>query len=69
MLSKGYADLLEDGELPICGMRLMQYIDEDGKVKYRFRWAGDAAITEVIGLLELVKAHMLTKALKEEDID
>lgn len=49
----------ENNCIPLHGMRMLAYLNSEGVICYRFKHAGDVALTQVIGLLEMVKADVL----------
>lgn len=59
-----FQDLLPEGEsLAVVGIRILGYLNPDGRMAYRFRWSGDAQATEVIGLLDMIKTEMTLDSL------
>lgn len=60
-----YVDLIADTEMPLYGLRILCYLDSEGTKRFRFRWTGEGEITDLIGLLELIKGELLERALKE----
>lgn len=60
-----YGDIIPDDCLPVAGLRMIVFLTNTGETRYRFRWTGDAPVTEILGLLELVKGELLYKALAQ----
>lgn len=60
-----YVDLLSDDEFPLYGVRILCYLDSEGAKRYRFRWTGEGEITDLLGLLEMIKGELLERALRE----
>jgi hypothetical protein len=50
---------LPDGAMAQHGVLSVAYFDPDGNTKYGFSTQGDAPLSSLLGLLELVKAHLL----------
>lgn len=59
-----YGDILPKGAIPVCGMRILSYINSDGVLCYQFAQAGDTNVANVIGVIEMVKADILRAALE-----
>lgn len=58
-----YQDMMPEGAIPLHGLRMVAFLNSEGVICYRFRHAGDVAITQIVGLLEMVKADILNIAL------
>lgn len=54
-----YEDLLPEGGLPMSGFRLLSYINSKGQICYQFSQAGDVAVSQFLGLIELAKMDIL----------
>lgn len=54
-----YDDLLPEGALPMSGFRLLSYINSKGQICYQFSQAGDIAVSQFLGLIELAKADIV----------
>lgn len=68
---KNYEDILPENGLPICGFRMLSYINSKGQICYQFTQAGDVAVSQFIGLLELAKndimqAHSASRRLSDD---
>lgn len=58
-----FADLLPEGALPVCGFRLLSYMTESGRTHYVFSQVGDIAVSQLVGLMEVVKTDIATSAI------
>lgn len=50
---------IPDGAILLGAVEVCSYLDEDGDTAYGFRWPGSMSYSNVIGLLELVKAQVI----------
>jgi hypothetical protein len=57
-----YASVLEvpPGAVVQHSVHVIAYFDEGGQTKYGFALRGEATVSSAIGLLEIVKQHMLS---------
>jgi len=55
-----YEDLLPEGALPVCGFRLLSFINQKGQICYQFAQTGNATAAQLIGILEMVKYDIAT---------
>jgi hypothetical protein len=60
---ENFEDLLPDGALPVCGFRLLSYITDSGRTHYVFSQVGDVAVSQLVGLMEIVKTDIATSAI------
>lgn len=58
-----YADMIPDGAMPICGFRLLSYMTDQGKIHYAFAQVGDVAVSQLVGLVDIVKTDLIVSAL------
>lgn len=58
-----YLDILPEGSMPICAFRCVSYITNEGITKYRMDYSGEAQISQLIGLLEMGKHDVTSKAV------
>lgn len=58
-----FQDIMPEGSIPLVGMRLISYLDSQGAPRYKIRFTGEAPVTEIVGLLEMVQVEMITRAL------
>ncbi len=54
-------DLLPDGAIPVSGVRIITYMSPTGGTAFRYDHTGDGAISDLIGILEMIK-HDITSA-------
>lgn len=61
---ENYSDMLPEGTVPMFGVRILAYYDEDGQMAYKFssEETGNTPITSLIGLLEMVKIDIANNA-------
>lgn len=57
-----WEDLIPQGVLPSCGFRVISYVTPQGGIGFRFDQAGETAVTNLIGLLEMCKHDIATLA-------
>lgn len=50
---------LDDGDLYLCGIEVIGYMDADGGQGYRVRVDTDVPLSTALGLLELAKMQLL----------
>lgn len=50
---------LPEGAIPLGVVEVVSYLDDDGDTCYGFRWPASMSYSNVLGLLELVKSHVL----------
>lgn len=55
-------DLLPKDSIPMASLRIVYFLSDEGKPKYRFVWEGDAASTDIIGILEIIKSELVNQA-------
>ncbi len=58
------ADLLPENAIPMASLRLVYFLSDEGKPKYRFVWEGEGCSTDIIGILEVIKSEMVQSAYK-----
>lgn len=58
-----FQDLIGEG-LPLLGFRVLTYLDKDGATRYKISHAGQAQLTELIGLLEIAKVELTLKTIQ-----
>ena len=58
------SDLLPEDAIPMASLRLVYFLSDEGKAKYRFVWAGEGASTDIIGILEVIKSEMVQSAYR-----
>lgn len=58
-----YFDMLPEGGLPICGMRIVSYLNKQGTTCYRWDPVGEVQVAALLGIMEMVKAEILEVAL------
>lgn len=58
----GFGHMVPDGGVPIYAVECVLYLNADGETKANIRQVGEANHTEMVGLLELSKAHVLHNA-------
>lgn len=56
------SDLLPENSIPMASLRLVYFLSEEGKPKYRFLWEGEGASTDIIGILEVIKSELVSQA-------
>lgn len=59
-----FKDMLPEGAMPICGFRLLSYMTDNGKIHYVFAQVGDVAVSQLVGLMEIVKQDITTTAIR-----
>lgn len=62
-------DLLPPNGIPLSSLRLVSFLSETGKAKYRFLWEGEGSSTDIIGILEIIKAELVGQAIHTEGRD
>lgn len=55
-------DLMNEEGVPVGSVRLLIYMDKDGKTSYAFEVAGDIGDTAILGMLEKMKYLILSEA-------
>ena len=56
---------LENGEMPVSGLAIVSYFDENGKQNFAWAHMGDVPISDVVGDLETVKHELLMSAWRQ----
>lgn len=59
-----YAELLPEGAMPLAGVRLCDYIAQDGDTRFHFKADGEQSLSQTIGML--IRAA-IAYALEDED--
>ena len=59
--------LPENPAMPVCGLRAVLYINEDGSQDYGFQWLGEAEYSTTFGLLTLIE--LATREMMREDVE
>lgn len=54
-----YEDMIPEGSVPMYGFRLLSFMGDDGKLRYRMSSYGEGVASHVIGMLEMAKHKML----------
>lgn len=58
-----YRDMfINDGEIPVFGMRILQYFDENGDLAFKVKQTGDLHATQIIGLLQQILFELNLRA-------
>ncbi len=57
-----YQDLLKGDELPIHGMRIIQFFDSNGTLHYRMKQDGSMQAANVLGVLDLIHDDLSFRA-------
>jgi len=58
-----YEDMLPGGGLPLCGFRILSYLNEGGQTCYRMDYEGEIAVSQLIGLIEMAKHDVTASAV------
>jgi hypothetical protein len=58
-----YEDMLPKGGLPLCGFRILSYLNDSGQTCYRMDYEGEVAISQLIGLIEMAKHDVTSGAI------
>ena len=58
------SDLLPENSIPMAALRIVYYVSPEGVTKYRYLWEGQGASTDIIGMLEVVKAELVNSAIE-----
>jgi len=58
-----YEDMLPSGGLPLCGFRILSYLNESGQTCYRMNYEGEVAVSQLIGLIEMAKYDVTAQAV------
>lgn len=62
-------DMVDGAVVPVLGIRILHYMDNQGRTRFTFGVRGDSPLTSVLGALELAKARVLDSYGDEEDDD
>ena len=57
-----FEDLIPEDNLPIVGLRMVLYVDEEGDLVYNWESEGNPEVTSILGLIELVKNSMFNSS-------
>ena len=52
---KGYEDLIEEGDIPMFGIRIVTYMNTQGQLGYKWYRTGDHTLENLVMMLERVK--------------
>jgi len=55
-------DILPENAIPLASLRLVYFLSEEGKQKYRFLWEGEGSSTDIIGILEVIKSELVAQS-------
>jgi hypothetical protein len=61
-----YADLMEEGAVPLFGIRVLIYVDAQGETQHDFKIDGHVRVGEALGYFEATKFLMWQRAHEEE---
>lgn len=64
-----YHDMIQEGDIPEYGMRILVLIDKDGEPHTHFTWDGDAYALQLVGMLETTKFLVQMKDLAQGGLD
>lgn len=53
---------LPEGAVPQHSIAVLAFFDTAGNTRYTFSLSGDASLSSILGLIELVKAHVFREA-------
>jgi len=62
-----YDDLLPEGGVPIFGYRVLTYVSSEGETCYRFDYDGSTIISQMVGIMEMVKHDVASTAVNSAD--
>lgn len=54
-----YQDMVPEEGVPVCGVRLLSYLDEEGKMRHKIHHFGEGSAAYLIALLETAKMELL----------
>lgn len=57
-----YKDMMSEDAVPVCGFRLLSFMDENGEIRYKMHQFGDGTASHLIGLLEMAKMEIMMSA-------
>lgn len=64
-----YADMLPEGAIPMNGVRIIRFVDEEGDVSTHFHCSGMSRLVDTLGMLEWAKLHLYITATNDTDED
>lgn len=60
-----FEDLIEDNTIPLFGLRILSYLDEEGEERFVLKQTGTASLTLVIGLLDVLRFELNLRHAKK----
>lgn len=61
-----YNDQLDEGEVAVCGIRVVNYLDDEGRLCTTWHVDGDPATRDMLGMLEVARFQIGAQIVEQQ---